>query len=104
MQADLARLARIGEAVHAIQVLSPQEIRIEGQGRVRLQDIESGEQVSVDLSLESIEQVKERLQSFRRRLASHCRRHHIGFTYCDASDGWRAVLMRHMQQLGGAGV
>ncbi len=102
MQADLARMARIGEAVHAIQILSPDETRVDGEGVVCLQDIENGDQVTVDLSRECLREVEERLERFRRQLMSHCRKYHIGFSYCDATESWRDVLMKHMKQLGTA--
>lgn len=101
MAPDLARLSRLAEAVHAVQVLSRRETRIHRQGRTRLEDIESGATVSLELTRETLSAAGDRLRESSEALFRHCRKHGIGFTRCDAEEGWRSALMQQLKALGG---
>jgi uncharacterized protein (DUF58 family) len=98
----LSRLAgRSGEVV-VLHTLSPQELRPELGGDVRLIDRESGAAVSVTLNNDAIRLYGQRLAEWRRTIESFCARHGLGYVPIDTATPletlvfdvlrWRGVL------------
>jgi uncharacterized protein (DUF58 family) len=102
MQPGLDRLVQLGGAVHAIQVLSPDDRQLPAAGHVLLRDIESDEQLVLDTDGPQSEAATGRLERLRADLAGYCRRHGIAFTTCDVGQSWQAIIIRHLTG-GGAG-
>jgi uncharacterized protein (DUF58 family) len=81
----LSRLAsRTGEAV-VLHTLSPQELRPELGGDVRLIDRESGGAVSVTLNNDAIRLYSQRLDDWRKTVESFCARHGMGYVPVDTA-------------------
>jgi uncharacterized protein (DUF58 family) len=79
----LSRLgARSGEVV-VLHTLSPQELRPQLGGDVRLIDRESGAAVSVTLNNDALRLYGQRLDEWRRTIESFCARHGMGYVPVD---------------------
>ncbi|MCB1858891.1 MAG: DUF58 domain-containing protein [Gammaproteobacteria bacterium] len=100
MHRDLALLASIGEDTQAIQVLAPGDSQVTAMGNATLIDIESGESCLIDAASVSNRLAAERLASRVLALATHCKRHRIGFSSCTSVQHWREVLLEHLMKPG----
>ena len=98
-QRDLGLLRRACTVVHAMQFLSPAELRLPDTGPVELIDVETGAR-RPHLSYPGQEAETARCaQAHARRLESFCAGHRIAFSHASTSLGWQQALLRH---LGGA--
>ena len=97
MRQGLETLLQLGGNLHALQTLSPRECPDVGTGPVTLQDIESGEQRSLDASQAA--QARRRLAVLQQDLARYCRHRAIPFTPCRTDQPWRGVLLDHLTRL-----
>lgn len=97
MRAGLARLR--GRTVHALQVLSPVELTVPGGVRITLQDVESGQRLSVRTTPAHQALALADLARWQSALSDDCRRWGIPFTVCTADIHWQALMLAHLRQL-----
>jgi len=102
MRPGLERLLHRGGRIHAFQVLSPDELNVEGAEAVVLRDAETGERRSVRLTPATREAAARRLAELREELASWCRKSGIPLTACASGVPWRDVILAHVRALGHA--
>ncbi len=100
MRQDLALMASIGEATHAIQVLDPADASLETMGSSTLVDVESGNSYLFDIVPEANDQAAAKVAELTTGIHSHCRRQRISFSSCNTSQHWREVLVGHLFQPG----
>jgi hypothetical protein len=96
----LARLAaRSGDAV-VLHLLSPQELRPELGGDVRLIDRESGAAVPVTLNNDAIRMYTQRLAEWRQKIESFCSRHGIAYVQIDTAQPVESVVFDLLRRRG----
>jgi uncharacterized protein (DUF58 family) len=96
----LGRLAaRQGDAV-VLHMLSPQELRPELGGDVRLIDRESGAAVPVTLNNDAIRLYTQRLTEWRQKVESFCSRHGIAYVAIDTAQPVETVVFDLLRRRG----
>jgi uncharacterized protein (DUF58 family) len=96
MREDLRALRASSSGVHALQVLSPDEVSIAARGSARLHDIESGRAEVVTLSDDAIARAGARLAEHQAGLARDCAALGVRFAACATTDRWERVLLAHL--------
>lgn len=94
MRADLETLRSPGRKIHAIRILSASDAEVRDQGARSVQDIESGERIT--LGPEARRNAQARLQETQDLLAAFSARNGIRFSFCAATDRWQDVILRHI--------
>lgn len=102
MRSGLERLLHRGGRIHAFQVLSADELGVDGAGAAVLRDAETGERRSVRLTPATREAAARRLEELRAELAAWCRKTGIPLTACASGARWRDVILAHAGALGHA--
>ena len=96
----LGRLAaRQGDAV-VLHLLSPQELRPELGGDVRLIDRETGAAVPVTLNTDAIRLYTQRLAEWRQKVESFCSRHGIAYVAIDTVQPVETVVFDLLRRRG----
>jgi uncharacterized protein (DUF58 family) len=96
----LGRLAgRQGDAV-VLHMLSPQELRPELGGDVRLIDRESGAAVPVTLNTDAIRLYTQRLTDWRQKVETYCSRHGIAYVCIDTAQPVESVVFDLLRRRG----
>jgi uncharacterized protein (DUF58 family) len=96
IQRDLGLLRRACTVVHAMQLLSPAELRLPETGPIELVDVETGARRQV-LSLPGHEvDATARAQAQVRNLRAFCAGHGIAFSDASVSLSWQQALLRHL--------
>ena len=98
MQQGLEELLHLGGNLHAMQILSPRECRVDEAPPLTLQDIESGEQRVLD-DPRAAERAGRRLAALQHELTRYCHRRAIPLTPCRTDQAWNRVLLEHLQRL-----
>jgi uncharacterized protein (DUF58 family) len=89
----LGRLRRPGRAIEALQVLSPEETAIP-QGVMHLRDVETGVQLSVSGSAESLATTA--LEQLCNRLKAFCASNAIRFSSSGSQQRWQDIVLAHL--------
>jgi len=100
MRSELTTLRRIGEDIHAIQVLDPLEVTVPCEDECELFDIETGELISLPGGESPRQQARRRLEEHVAGLRQHCANQQIPFTSCLSAQGWHEILLAHLLRLG----
>jgi len=93
----LSRLRRQGHEVVVLHHLSPQELRPDEAGDLRLVDRETGESMEVTIDQRAIDQYLARLGDWQRQIAGFCRRHNIAYHVLDTSRPLAQLLFRDLR-------
>lgn len=96
MRSGLDRILALEGAMHAVQVLSPDECTVDFDGAGLIEDIESGARLTVEAGAGLSEAVAHRLDMLRHDLAGYCRRNGVPFTSCEAGQPWKSVMIEHL--------
>lgn len=88
-----------GHPLHAIQVLSPQECQLNTSGYLSVQDIETGESITIDASIEQQSIADKTLEQLKKDIALYCAKHHIHFTQANTRLTWKDVLLDYIGTL-----
>jgi uncharacterized protein (DUF58 family) len=96
----LKRLSGLGHDVHALQVLSREDLECQARGDVELQCVESGERKKITITSREAVAYNEAVASWNERLRSECARRGIGFTRTIADEAFDDVI-RIILQKGG---
>lgn len=99
MLPGLERLALLGGDVHALQVLCADECALPGNGKYLLKDVESAEQLAVDLIPGTVDGATKRLDALCRTLAAACPRRGIAYTRCTTAWSWHQAIVQHLNKL-----
>jgi uncharacterized protein (DUF58 family) len=96
----LARLAARHGDVVVLHVLSPQELRPELGGDVRLIDRETGAAVPVTLNTDAIRLYGQRLAEWRQKVESYCARHGMAYVAIDTAQPVENVVFDLLRRRG----
>ncbi|MCP3870518.1 MAG: DUF58 domain-containing protein [Gammaproteobacteria bacterium] len=99
MTKDLGVLSGIGADIHALQIRSSAEMELQDLGRGSLYDVETGEQVLVDLNPAAVHRAELQLRALTREIESYCDVHRIIFSSWQSSDNWKQVLLGHLRRM-----
>lgn len=91
--------ARSGDVV-VLHLLSPQELRPQLGGDVRLIDRESGATVPVTLNNDALRLYGGRLTAWQTEIEELCRRHHMGYAPVDTEVPVETLLFQTLRQRG----
>jgi uncharacterized protein (DUF58 family) len=94
MRGALARLRRPGRMLEALQILSPGETILRDQLTHHLQDVETGDRISVSGSAAGRAGVA--LAELSESLRAFCGGNGIRFTLCHTSMSWRDAIVSHL--------
>lgn len=84
------------QQVILIQVLARQEVEIDGEGAVNLLDIETGQEVRLNLNRSSIEQYYQALQKMQERLEALARKYELTYIRMIADEPLEKFLFDHV--------
>jgi uncharacterized protein (DUF58 family) len=101
MQSGLARIARTNGPVHALLVAAREEFLVDSDGPISMQDVETGQRMTVASGAGVTDQVKNAWLRLQDELRAYCRRRDIPFTAGWSDEPWKTVLLRHLVTLGG---
>jgi len=96
LQPELKLLTRIGEDLHAIQVLDKHEAELPQTGTLSLRDIETDEKISIHHTAEGQTQATQKLEATIKDLQQFCKKQQIAFTSCTTVDDWKSTLLEHL--------
>jgi uncharacterized protein (DUF58 family) len=97
-EAGLRSLQGRGHEVTAIQVLSPDEVRPELMGDLRLIDVETG--VSQDVTVDEVIRglYINRLQAWQAEISAYCTRRGIHYVAAETSTPWEQLILAELRQ------
>ena len=84
------------QQVILIQVLARQEVEIDGEGAVNLLDIETGQEVRLNLNRSSVEQYYQALQKMQERLEALARKYELTYIRMIADEPLEKFLFDHV--------
>lgn len=84
------------QQVILIQVLARQEVEIDGEGAVNLLDIETGQEVRLNLNRSSVEQYYQALQKMQERLGALARKYELTYIRMIADEPLEKFLFDHV--------
>lgn len=96
----LKRLAGLGHDVHAIQVLSEEDLRCDRKGDLDLECVESGRRRKVTLTARELDAYAAAVAAWNERLRTECARRGIGFTRTLESEAFDEVIRTILQRGG----
>lgn len=100
MQDGLKALSLRGDRLHALQILSEQDVRIPAQTTARFKDVETGKTITSELSQAQREHYQMALSDFQKKLSDQCQKQHIRFSHHTDTEQWKSVLVSHLQARG----
>jgi len=89
--------------VHAIQILSPQELdpaRAGLSGDLRLRDVEDGQDVEVTISPELFKRYRENLEAYCSQVRQHCLKRGVSYALADTGVSFETLVLEHLRQRG----
>lgn len=98
MQGSLDELLHLGGNLHAFQVLSTGECDFGKSESYLLEDVETGEQATVNSS-DAARQASQRLDQLQQELATYCSKRGAPFTACKTDQQWNRVLATYLKKL-----
>ena len=102
MQSGLRYLTRLQSDIHALQILSVDELYVPADGVVSIYDIEQSSNstslLTVNATTETKTAVARDLTLLQDRLSEYCRRQKIFLTHCDTSQSWKSILLNHLKR------
>ena len=98
--AGLKRLSGLGHDVHAIQVLSEEDLKCDRKGDLDLECVESGRRQKVTVTSRELDAYKQAVIDWNEELRVECARRGIGFTRTLDSEAFDEVI-RIILQRGG---
>ena len=96
----LKRLAGLGHDVHALQVLSAEDLTCQLKGDVELECVESGSLKRVTITARESDAYARAVNDWNERLRSECARRGIGFTRTMADEAFDEVIRTILQKGG----
>ncbi len=93
-------LSGIGHDVHALQVLTPEDLACQEKGDVELQCVETGELKRVTISARESDAYAKAVADWNERLRAECAKRGIGFTRTMADDAFDEVIRTILQKGG----
>lgn len=94
----LKRMTLLGGQVHALQVLSADECKLPTGSQQQLQDIESGEMLTVELDPSALDRATHRLSAITQNLTADCPRSGITYSNCTTESSWDEVIVNHLKK------
>ncbi len=96
----LKRLSVLGHDVHALQVLSEEDLVCHQKGDVELECVESGAHQKVTITSREADAYAKAVADWNERLRAECSRRGIGFTRTMADDAFDEVIRAILQRGG----
>lgn len=96
----LKHLVARGVDLYAVHVLSPQELKPELQGDLRLRDVEDGEIAEVSIREPVLKTYGERLAAFQRGLETFCLRRGAAYVYSPTDKPFEDLVLRTLRRRG----
>lgn len=99
-ETGLRLLAGGGYDLHCIQVLSPQEIKPDIGGDLRLKDCEDGDLAEVTISAPLLRKYQQTLTAYCNRLKDFCAQREIGFTTVPSDTRIDVLVLDYLRRRG----
>jgi uncharacterized protein (DUF58 family) len=96
----LKRLASLGHDVHALQVLSGEDLACQQRGDVELECVETGAHKKVTITSREADAYAKAVAGWNERLRNECARRGIGFTRTMAGNAFDEVIRAILQKGG----
>jgi uncharacterized protein (DUF58 family) len=96
----LKRLSGLGHDVHAIQVLSEEDLKCDRKGDLELECVESGKRRKVTVTARELDAYAAAVAEWNERLRVECARRGIGFTRTLDSEAFDEVIRAILQRGG----
>jgi uncharacterized protein (DUF58 family) len=100
LQAGLERLWLLCERIHTLQIYALDTPPAQDE-MARLQDVETGETLTVAHPDRQRQAYHQALESFGNTLGGYCRQRHIRFSRASSEQAWKPVLVEHFRRAGG---
>lgn len=100
LEDGLRALQGRGHEIAVIQVLSPDEVKPQISGDLRLIDVETGtpQEVSIDPGI--LDLYRQRFEAWQNQIAAFCVRRGIHFVMVETSMPWEQLLLMELRRLG----
>ncbi len=97
-ESGLTALIGRGFQVHAVQILSPEELSPTNFGDLRLIDAETGSETEVTFGRYRLEAYQQMVENFRQRLREYCAGRGIGIFTASSADSLEQLLLKQLRE------